>query len=826
MYQRLNTISVVVRWDLTVIVALPALVAPVELKARTDQSEDEKREPAVLTVESDARAHEDQDRAEREQTHGRQARADRELLPAGLVFLLPTHTHTYKNQMHPSVSHMRARMPICVQFSILKPHRYCEARRLRLALGDIVELDLEAAHFLLSAHFAHACGTHVLRHRERLLASVVPPLFSIQPLLWCLFVHRFDNNNPSRNIRATIIVIFQQCDHRHIKMQATLEAPVASPRRVCVECGASVPFLVRDYGKGNVRLAICGACNEVADKYVEYENILLFLEVMLLKPQVYRHVLYNLPDPMENRTVVKMFVILVMLDMNVKAYLIDRKEGVLYSAESMYQDTTAISGFRISQFSLHLVLMALLENVVYFAAVLGMIYLDPFARGWRHKLETDSQSIHSGTVNGELPAQASSVSTERLTKYASAMCISSFGKMFALLTVIWEYHWTFIHMIGGIVFFSNVLGLQLFLADGDPSTTKSLFVMALVTLGLACRFAAQLVMNLVVSTPKDEPQDFRSSVVSTVELPQVSSARSSHSSSRGSLYSAGSSASEKSNRSLDRNQRSHANIPSRGSSNDSEYGEDEGDDDDEEDDSNDEHGTGDDEEPQESSGGLWGEVESFLNRPSPSLSALAKPGKKSSAPQNVLPTLKSADQRRKSTSEPESQVLRVGRPARALYQAAGSKPSGASKTIDPKLLQEAFAYAQKVSMMDFEDDQQQPDVVNDRHHLLGRTDSHSFSSSSSSSSLKDSGASGSRSSSTHGGGSAHRKQTATKESDLKKKKAATKSSVYGGGAKPPAATKKKSERGIKEAMQWDTSNAPAPGDTSGDGTGAGRAAKR
>jgi hypothetical protein len=161
-----------------------------------------------------------------------------------------------------------------------------------------------------------------------------------------------------------------------------------------------------------------------------------------------------------------------------------------------------------------------------------------------------------------------------------------------------------------------------------------------------------------------------------------------------------------------------------------------------------------------------------------------------------------------------------------LYQATNSKPSGAHKTIDPKLLQEAFAYAQKVSMMDFEDDQQQSDAVNDRHHPLGCANSHSFSSSSSSSSssLKDCGPSGSRSS-THGGGSAHRKQTAAKESDSKKKKVATKSSVYGGGAKPPAATKKKSERRIKEAMQWDTSNASASGDMSGDGTGAGASRK-
>jgi hypothetical protein len=69
---------------------------------------------------------------------------------------------------------------------------------------------------------------------------------------------------------------------------------------VCVECGARVPLLVRDYGKGNIRLAICAACNCVADKYVEYETVLLFLEVLLLRPQVYRHVLYNLPAPMDS----------------------------------------------------------------------------------------------------------------------------------------------------------------------------------------------------------------------------------------------------------------------------------------------------------------------------------------------------------------------------------------------------------------------------------------------------------------------------------------------------------------------------------------------
>ncbi|KAG7378349.1 sterol homeostasis protein [Phytophthora pseudosyringae] len=253
---------------------------------------------------------------------------------------------------------------------------------------------------------------------------------------------------------------------------------------VCVECGAPVPELVRDYGKGNLRLAICSSCNAVADKYVEYETVLLFLEVLLLKPQVYRHVLCNLPAPVSARTTLKLFVILVMLDMNVKAYLVDRDAGVTFRSESMYRTPDALhaatSGARIGQFSLHLVCLALVENAGYFLSVFAALWLDPFRRGWRAKL------LPSGEENGGVDAA--------WTRYASAMCISSFGKLFALLTVIWEYHWSFIHVIGALVVVSNVLALQLLLGEGDPARAKSLHVVAVVAFGLVTRGAAQLAL--------------------------------------------------------------------------------------------------------------------------------------------------------------------------------------------------------------------------------------------------------------------------------------------------------------------------------------------
>ncbi|KAG4051816.1 hypothetical protein PC123_g13008 [Phytophthora cactorum] len=517
-------------------------------------------------------------------------------------------------------------------------------------------------------------------------------------------------------------------------------ADTMRPGLVCVECGASVVELVRDYGKGNLRLAICSACNSVADKYVEYETILLFLEVLLLKPQVYRHVLCNLPAPVSTRTTLKLFVILVMLDMNVKAYLVDRDAGVTFRSESMYRTPEiATSGARIGQFSLHLVCLALVENVVYFVSVFTAIWMDPFRRKWREKLLEDGVDA-------------------AWTRYASAMCISSFGKLFALLTVIWEFHWSFIHVIGALVVVSNVLALQLLLGEGNPARAKSLHVVAVVVFGLIARGAAQLALYAMGNSSRNGDQEAvkcssnRRPSMSTVELPLVPSARSSNSStsSRSNLHSAGSINSEKSAKSV-RSQRSL--YRQENDEDDAQSGEEETY----------------EEEPQESSGGLWDEVEHFLNKPSPSFSKLSGKTSKtavSKLPQSTLPTLNG---RRAS---PDNQATKPSRPARAT--------STGPKTIDPKLLQEAFAYANQLQQLNFEDEggeEQQQSWRNNKTKMLmqraalGRTNS-----SSSVSSIGPNGRAGGAKASSGGA--------------RKKKAKGTSSSVYSSAVKPKPALRK------------------------------------
>ncbi|KAK7505469.1 hypothetical protein BaRGS_00003214 [Batillaria attramentaria] len=65
------------------------------------------------------------------------------------------------------------------------------------------------------------------------------------------------------------------------------------PRYQCVHCGTAVPELYRDFKKGIIKISHCGMCKEVADKYIEYDPVIIFLDTLLLQRSAYRHVLVN-----------------------------------------------------------------------------------------------------------------------------------------------------------------------------------------------------------------------------------------------------------------------------------------------------------------------------------------------------------------------------------------------------------------------------------------------------------------------------------------------------------------------------------------------------
>jgi hypothetical protein len=62
----------------------------------------------------------------------------------------------------------------------------------------------------------------------------------------------------------------------------------------CIECGLEVERLYEEPVKGNIMLTNCTNCGKIADKFVEYEYTLIFINMILCKTQVYRHILFNI----------------------------------------------------------------------------------------------------------------------------------------------------------------------------------------------------------------------------------------------------------------------------------------------------------------------------------------------------------------------------------------------------------------------------------------------------------------------------------------------------------------------------------------------------
>ncbi|KAE9987443.1 hypothetical protein EG328_002799 [Venturia inaequalis] len=72
----------------------------------------------------------------------------------------------------------------------------------------------------------------------------------------------------------------------------------------------------RTLGKG-VRLTQCPRCKRFADKYVEHDFVVLFIDLVLIKPQVYRHLLFNRlgrDDDSFDPSIIRLGILLLLFD--------------------------------------------------------------------------------------------------------------------------------------------------------------------------------------------------------------------------------------------------------------------------------------------------------------------------------------------------------------------------------------------------------------------------------------------------------------------------------------------------------------------------------
>jgi hypothetical protein len=75
---------------------------------------------------------------------------------------------------------------------------------------------------------------------------------------------------------------------------------------ICIHCRHPIPVLYTTYSKADdralgkgVRLTQCPSCHDFADKYVEHDFIVLFIDLVLIKAEV-RHLSLHSLHPIPN----------------------------------------------------------------------------------------------------------------------------------------------------------------------------------------------------------------------------------------------------------------------------------------------------------------------------------------------------------------------------------------------------------------------------------------------------------------------------------------------------------------------------------------------
>ncbi|KAM3580287.1 sterol homeostasis protein [Umbelopsis sp. WA50703] len=224
---------------------------------------------------------------------------------------------------------------------------------------------------------------------------------------------------------------------------------------ICVECDAPVATLYTEYSKGNIRLTSCDNCNNFADKYIEYDYVIIFIDMLLHKPQAYRHLLFNRITYNDERSIEpnikKLAVLLILFEVYIKWF---RLEKYYTGSDSTFMEQPLFYQY------LYILLLCIIEFLVFHIGVHTAIR-------WLFRGQ-NSQSIRHNYI-------------------AMALIVSSFGKMLLILMVIWdykqlEYSW----LVSIIVLTSNIEALSVFLHIGYIKT------FCIISFGIALKMLAQL----------------------------------------------------------------------------------------------------------------------------------------------------------------------------------------------------------------------------------------------------------------------------------------------------------------------------------------------
>ncbi|PSS05294.1 Arv1-like family-domain-containing protein [Coniella lustricola] len=224
---------------------------------------------------------------------------------------------------------------------------------------------------------------------------------------------------------------------------------------ICIECRHPVKTLWTQYsGAGdkssghNIRLTVCKKCGRFCDKYVEHDYIVLFIDLVLIKPQVYRHLLHN--TLMRDRdqfdpSIIRLGVLLLLFDVYLTWARIEKQSVPENSA--LQSDTN---------------FGRLAQQPIVFQYMFFLILCTASTLAFHMSIRFLTSSVYSPLAFFKvlpLNPRPNSVST--------ALLVSSSTKLFPILMVIWEYDVpAAARSLGWAVVANNVEALKILLDCG------------------------------------------------------------------------------------------------------------------------------------------------------------------------------------------------------------------------------------------------------------------------------------------------------------------------------------------------------------------------
>ncbi|KAJ1858246.1 sterol homeostasis protein [Coemansia sp. RSA 2703] len=189
------------------------------------------------------------------------------------------------------------------------------------------------------------------------------------------------------------------------------ESPSAvSVRQICIECGHPVASLYTEYGVGHIRLTQCEHCKSFADKYVEHDVIIMFIDMLLHKPQVYRHLLVNKLEFRKasiEKNVGKLGILLILFSVYIDWFRLEEGGRLRGQSELLFG--------KQHSFALQYLFILILSAI-------------------------DAASLLVGILIASAIHQRSLLQVRWWATVSTALIISSFGKVLMILLVIWEYN--------------------------------------------------------------------------------------------------------------------------------------------------------------------------------------------------------------------------------------------------------------------------------------------------------------------------------------------------------------------------------------------------